>query len=85
MGSSTHRRPTLLRRPRAALRLITRPAPCTVEYSDVRHLGPVFHGDTIYAESSIVGKDGDVVEVESQGLNQRGEKILTLRRKIVLP
>jgi len=57
----------------------------TLEYSDVRHLGPVFHGDTVYAESSIVGKDGEVVEIESRGLNQRGETILTLRRKIVVP
>jgi acyl dehydratase len=57
----------------------------TLEYSDVRHLGPVFHGDTLYAESSIVAKDGNVVEVESRGLNQRGEVVLTLRRKIVLP
>src|SRR5437588_5418421 len=57
----------------------------TIEYSDVRHLGPVFHGDTIYAASSIVSKNGDVVEVESRGLNQRDETILTLRRKIVVP
>ena len=26
----------------------------TLDYSDIRHLGPVFHGDTIYAESKIV-------------------------------
>ena len=57
----------------------------TIGYSDVRHLGPVFHGDTIYAESTIASKTGDVVEVESRGLNQRGEVILTLRRKIVVP
>ena len=57
----------------------------TLEYSDVRHLAPVFHGDTIYAESTIIGKEDGVVTVESRGLNQRGEVILSLRRKIRVP
>lgn len=62
----------------------------TLEYSDIRHLGPVFHGDTIYAESTIVGKDElpaarGVVTLESRGINQRRETILTMRRKIVVP
>jgi len=61
----------------------------TLEYSDVRHLGPVFHGDTIYAESTIVdaaaGLMDGIVTVESRGLNQRQEAVLSLRRKIVVP
>ncbi len=62
----------------------------TLSYSDVRHLGPVFHGDTIYAESRIVAKEdlpdeGGVVTVESRGLNQRAEVVVTLQRKIVVP
>ena len=57
----------------------------TIEYSDVRHLAPVFHGDTIYAESSIIAIDGDVVEVESRGLNQRNDTVVSFRRKIVVP
>ncbi len=62
----------------------------TLEYSDIRHHGPVFHGDTIYAESTIVAKeelpDGrGVLIVETKGVNQRGEVMLTLRRKIVVP
>jgi acyl dehydratase len=62
----------------------------TLDYSGIRHHEPVFHGDTIYAESTIVSKeelpDGrGVVLVESKGLNQRGEVVLTLRRKIVVP
>src|SRR5258708_196949 len=58
----------------------------TIEYSDVRHVGPVFHGDTIYAESTItsVGATG-VVAIESLGKNQRGETILSFQRKIVVP
>ena len=61
-------------------------AVATLEYSDVRHLGPVFHGDTIYAESTVLNKeDGGVVAVESRGTNQRGEAVLSMRRKIVVP
>jgi acyl dehydratase len=62
----------------------------TLDYSGIRHHEPVFHGDTIYAESTIVAKEElpngrGVVIVESKGLNQRGEVVLTLRRKIVVP
>lgn len=58
----------------------------TLEYSDIRHLGPVFHGDTIYAESTVLNKEnGGVVTVESRGTNQRGEAVLSMRRKIVVP
>jgi acyl dehydratase len=62
----------------------------TLEYSAVRHIAPVFHGDTIYAESSIVekrerpGRRGEVV-VQTRAVNQREETILTLQRKIVVP
>jgi acyl dehydratase len=60
----------------------------TLEYSEVRHAGPVFHGDTIYAESTIVAKstleDGrGVIAIEHRGVNQRQETVLTMRRKIV--
>jgi len=62
----------------------------TLDYSDIRHHEPVFHGDTIYAESTIVAKDelpngGGMVIVESKGLNQRGKIVLAMRRKIVVP
>ena len=62
----------------------------TLDYSDVRHTGPVFHGDTIYAESTIASKedlpnDRGVVMVATRGVNQRGEIILTMQRKIVVP
>ena len=66
---------------------------CAVEtlgYSDIRHHAPVFHGDTIYAESTIVAKQDlpnapGIVIVESKGVNQRGETVLAMRRKIVVP
>ena len=62
----------------------------TLDYSNIRHLGPVFHGDTIYAESSIVMKEElpnerGLVVVATRGINQRDETILTLERKIVVP
>jgi acyl dehydratase len=62
----------------------------TLDYSDVRHLAPVFHGDTIYAESKIVAKEElpdqrGIVIVATKGLNQRDEAILSMQRKIVVP
>jgi acyl dehydratase len=62
----------------------------TLGYSDIRHHEPVFHGDTIYAESSIVAKEElpdhrGIIMVESKGLNQRGEIVLAMHRKIVVP
>lgn len=63
----------------------------TLEYEEIQHLGPVFHGDTIYAESAITKKElshdpgQGVVEIETKGINQRGETILTLKQKIVVP
>ena len=62
----------------------------TLDYSNIRHLGPAFHGDTIYAASSVVMKEElpdqrGLVTVSTRGLNQREETILTLDRKIVVP
>jgi acyl dehydratase len=61
----------------------------TLEYTNIRHLEPVFHGDTIYSRSRIAGKeemDGSaVLKVESEGVNQAGKVVLTLERKIVVP
>ena len=62
----------------------------TLDYSDVRHHEPVFHGDTIYAESTIVAKEEQaggrgIIIVETKGFNQRAEIVLTLRRRIVVP
>ncbi|MGP0075407.1 MAG: MaoC family dehydratase [Bryobacteraceae bacterium] len=58
----------------------------TLEYSDVRHVAPVFHGDTIYAESTVAGKsDSGVVTVEHRGFNQREELVLTMSRRIAIP
>ena len=62
----------------------------TLSYSDIRHLGPVFHGDTIYAESKIIAKEEraeerGVITMQSRGINQRGETVLTLECRMVVP
>jgi acyl dehydratase len=63
-----------------------------LEYEQVKHEGPVFHGDTIYAESRILDKresrtkpDRGVVHIETRGVNQRGEVVLTLKRRVLIP
>ena len=62
-----------------------------LEYESVRHDGPVFIGDTLYAETEILdtqetsrGNRG-IIHVETRGINQRREKILTLRRRFLVP
>jgi acyl dehydratase len=61
----------------------------TFSYSNIRHDGPVFHGDTIYAESTILAKrdlpDGlGAVRIAIRARNQRDEMILTMEREIVI-
>ena len=63
-----------------------------LEYSEVKHVRPVFHGDTIYAESRIADlreskskSDRGLVFVESRGFNQRDETVLTLKRTALVP
>jgi len=63
-----------------------------LEYEGIKHEAPVFHGDTIYAQSRILDKreshtklDRGIVHVETHGLNQRGEIVLTLKRKVLIP
>ena len=63
-----------------------------LEYERITHDGPVFQGDTIYAESEVLEvrdsrsrPDRGNVYIESRGFNQREEKILTLRRRFLVP
>lgn len=66
-------------------------AVANLEYESVRHDAPVFIGDTIYAESRILETtltsraDRGIVYMESRGINQRDETVLTLRRKFLVP
>ena len=74
------------------VRALSVKAIANLEYESVTHDGPVFHGDTIYAESEILEvresrsrPDRGIVYLESHGINQRDENILTLRRRFLVP
>ncbi len=63
-----------------------------LEYQEIKHVAPVFHGDTIYAESRIIDMresrtkpDRGLIHVESRGFNQRDETVLTLKRTVLVP
>ena len=63
-----------------------------LEYESITHDGPVFQGDTVYGESEIIDvresksrPDRGIVYMESRGFNQRGEKVLTVRRRFLVP
>ena len=63
-----------------------------LEYERITHDAPVFQGDTIYAESEVLDAresrsrpDRGVVHLESRAFNQRGERVLTMRRKFLAP
>lgn len=60
-------------------------------YEDVKHLGPVFVNDTIYAKTRILSKreskskpDRGIVYVETVGYNQRGENVISFRRNVLV-
>lgn len=66
-------------------------AVANLEYESVKHLNPVFINDTIYAKTEILdkwetsNKDRGVVYVETIVYNQKGENVLSFRRKVLIP
>lgn len=63
-----------------------------LEYESVKHVGPTFHGDTIYAETTVLDKresrsqsDRGIVTVKTHATNQKGEAVLTYQRKLLIP
>ncbi|WP_436911315.1 MaoC family dehydratase [Halosimplex marinum] len=75
-----------------SVRDISGSAVANLEYHDITHDGPVFIGDTIRAESEVLEKrvsesdpDRGIVTVETRAYNQDDEKVLTLRRSILVP
>jgi len=63
-----------------------------LEYEVVQHKGPVFAGDTLYAESEVLGlapsqskPDRGVVYVETRAWKQDGGPVLQLRRRVLVP
>ncbi len=74
-----------------SVRDISLHAVANLEYESITHLAPTFHGDTLYAETTILDKveskskpDRGVISVETRATTQRGEPVLTFRRKILL-
>ena len=62
-----------------------------LDYESITHDGPTFHGDTIYTTSEILGVretskgDRGVVYLETTVTNQRSEKVMTVRRHVLIP
>jgi len=63
-----------------------------LEYGEIVHHAPVFHGDTVYAQTEIVGKresrsrpDRGIVWVETEAVNQNGQKVLSFKRTVLIP
>jgi acyl dehydratase len=66
-------------------------AVANLEVEELKHKLPTFHGDTIYAETTVLEKrastsrpDRGVVTVETRGFNQRGEEVCYFRRKVMV-
>lgn len=59
-------------------------------YYDVEHTKPVFHGDTIRVKSEVIDKrptskpDRGLVEIKHTVTNQKGEDVLTYRRRALV-
>src|SRR4026208_2187991 len=63
-----------------------------LEVESLRHTAPMFHGDTLYAETNVPEAkassskpDRGVVTVETRGYNQDGVEVLFFRRKVLVP
>jgi itaconyl-CoA hydratase len=62
-------------------------ATANLAYDKIRHRAPVFHGDTIFAESEVIEKRESssrdhvgIVTTELRAYNQDGEQVLSLER-----
>lgn len=60
-------------------------------YEDIKHLNPVFIGDTIYVKTKILDKresmsknDRGIVYVETIAYNQDGKDVLSFRRNVLI-
>lgn len=60
-------------------------------YEEVKHVNPVFIGDTLYVKTNIIDKkeskskpDRGIVYVESFAFNQNNQVVLTFKRKVLI-
>jgi acyl dehydratase len=63
-----------------------------LEVESLQHRKPFFHGDTLYAETTVLDvressskPDRGIVTVETRGYNQHGDEVLYFRRKVMVP
>jgi acyl dehydratase len=62
-----------------------------LSYNNIKHIRPVFIGDTIRAETKILDKwftsknDRGIISVKTTAYNQRNECVLELERSVLLP
>ena len=62
-----------------------------LDYEQIKHLAPVFIGDTLYARSRVLEKreskrkaDRGIIYIETKGYNQNGEEVISFRRHILV-
>ena len=70
---------------------VSETAIANLEYETVKHLGPTYAGDTLYAESEILDKidskskrDRGILYLETRAWNQNKEPVMSLRRRVML-
>jgi acyl dehydratase len=63
-----------------------------LEIESLKHAKPTFHGDTIYAKTTVLEKtesrskpDRGIVYVETVAWNQRDEVVCEFRRRVLVP
>jgi 2-methylfumaryl-CoA hydratase len=70
---------------------ISHNATANLGYADVRFLRPVYPGDTLVAESEVIGLrevssgEAGVVYVRTRGTNQKGQEVLSFVRWVMVP
>lgn len=63
-----------------------------LNYENIMHNGPVFIGDTLYAETEVLAvreskskNDRGIIYVETKAYNQNKVLVLTFRRNVLIP
>jgi 2-methylfumaryl-CoA hydratase len=70
---------------------VSHKANANLGYADVRFTRPVYPGDTLVAESEVIGLrevsagDAGVVYVRTRGTNQKGQEVLSFMRWVLVP